>query len=300
MLGWTRAARLDQPLQAEPGARAAGYAGTSRSHQRHHPRRPTLQSADQDGSGELDIDEFCEKLGPYLGKDLTRTQVAQLFLKIDADAGGTVDWCVGRESASVTPAAPHTQLHEACADAPLCASSNPLLFMHPKTSSPHPPTHPPTPPLPARDEFTSYMFLEHSDAQDGSSAQERWRLFAQDFREKNEPALHHHSQVGRVQYCQPMDKYVTCGRDGTVRLWSAADLKHTRTIENGSSWVTDCCHLARSRRLVVSSMDSSLSFYDLHRDCELIGKVCLPGRACHRLSNQLLPLLGQLAPLTSP
>jgi uncharacterized metal-binding protein len=52
-----------------------------------------LQAADEDGSGELDIDEFCAKLGPHLGVNLKRQQVAQLFMKIDADAGGTVDWC---------------------------------------------------------------------------------------------------------------------------------------------------------------------------------------------------------------
>ena len=51
-----------------------------------------MQEADEDGSGELDIDEFCAKLGPHLGYNLTRQQVSQLFMKIDADAGGTVDW----------------------------------------------------------------------------------------------------------------------------------------------------------------------------------------------------------------
>ena len=51
------------------------------------------QAADEDGSGELDVDEFCAKLGPHLGVNLKPQQVAQLFMKIDADAGGTVDWC---------------------------------------------------------------------------------------------------------------------------------------------------------------------------------------------------------------
>ncbi len=53
---------------------------------------PRAQEADEDGSGELDIDEFVEKLGPHLGGGLTVPQIRQLFLKIDADAGGTVDW----------------------------------------------------------------------------------------------------------------------------------------------------------------------------------------------------------------
>lgn len=52
----------------------------------------TLQEADEDGTGELDINDFVEKLGPHLGKDLTKAQITQLFMKIDADAGGTVDW----------------------------------------------------------------------------------------------------------------------------------------------------------------------------------------------------------------
>jgi Ca2+-binding EF-hand superfamily protein len=36
--------------------------------------------------------EFCDQLGPYLGKNLSKEEVEQLFMKIDANAGGTVDW----------------------------------------------------------------------------------------------------------------------------------------------------------------------------------------------------------------
>ena len=48
--------------------------------------------ADDDGSGELDKDEFCDQLGPHLGRNMPREKVAQLFMKIDSNAGGTVDW----------------------------------------------------------------------------------------------------------------------------------------------------------------------------------------------------------------
>jgi hypothetical protein len=58
-----------------------------------HPFQP--QEADEDGSGELDPQEFYDKLGPFLGPNLSQTQVAQLFMRIDADCGGTIDWEVG-------------------------------------------------------------------------------------------------------------------------------------------------------------------------------------------------------------
>lgn len=38
------------------------------------------------------MDEFCDQLGPYLGKGLSRKEVSQLFLKIDANARGAVAW----------------------------------------------------------------------------------------------------------------------------------------------------------------------------------------------------------------
>jgi hypothetical protein len=38
------------------------------------------------------MDAFAEKLGPYLSDNLDSTHFAQLFMKIDADCGGTIDW----------------------------------------------------------------------------------------------------------------------------------------------------------------------------------------------------------------
>jgi hypothetical protein len=54
-----------------------------------------------DGSGELDQAAFVERLGPFLlgrsGADsaaAAKDQIAlrHLFMRIDADCGGTVDW----------------------------------------------------------------------------------------------------------------------------------------------------------------------------------------------------------------
>ncbi|KAK9843929.1 hypothetical protein WJX84_008712 [Apatococcus fuscideae] len=45
-----------------------------------------------DGSGELTQEEFFEKLSPLLGTTTSRKDLAETFMKIDADCGGTVDW----------------------------------------------------------------------------------------------------------------------------------------------------------------------------------------------------------------
>lgn len=43
--------------------------------------------------------------------------------------------------------------------------------------------------LPCREEFTNYMFLERS--QEASVINENWRLFPQDFKERNDVSVTH-------------------------------------------------------------------------------------------------------------
>jgi WD40 repeat protein len=85
-------------------------------------------------------------------------------------------------------------------------------------------------------------------------------------------------QVSKLQYMPGVDKYLTCGNDGTFRLWNSADLRHFKTVHNSGSWVTDALFLPAARRLVLSTMDRAISYYDIHRGSyDLVGRVYASG-----------------------
>eukprot|EP00891_Asterochloris_glomerata_P006203 jgi/Astpho2/6203/gw1.00088.117.1_t len=59
-----------------------------------------------------------------------------------------------------------------------------------------------------------------------------------------------------------------------MRLWAANDLQHIKTIEVGKAWVTDCLYLPSARRLICTSADRAISFYDLSRStCDISGRM---------------------------
>ena len=54
--------------------------------------REAFEAADIDKGGALEIDEFVEAFGGVIGKGMNSKQINQLFMKIDADSNGSVDW----------------------------------------------------------------------------------------------------------------------------------------------------------------------------------------------------------------
>ena len=54
--------------------------------------REAFDLADLDRGGALDLDEFIEAFGEVIGKGMSMKELKQLFMKIDADSNGSVEW----------------------------------------------------------------------------------------------------------------------------------------------------------------------------------------------------------------
>lgn len=54
--------------------------------------KAAFNRADIDRGGTLDLHEFVLAFGGVLGRDMSKEQLTHLFMKIDANSDGTVDW----------------------------------------------------------------------------------------------------------------------------------------------------------------------------------------------------------------
>ncbi|KAK9807406.1 hypothetical protein WJX73_001378 [Symbiochloris irregularis] len=165
-----------------------------------------FDEADANQSGDLDMEEFCEKLGPVLGGDWTQRQLSQLFMKIDADCGGSVSW----------------------------------------------------------EEFTNYFFLTRKAAL--KSGGQVWRFVAQEFKSKHDAVSHHRDTVDKIIPCPELKSYFSCSRDGSVRMWRAADLGQQRVFRLGSAWVNDCVYMPEVGKLACATADHAICFVDPESD----------------------------------
>ncbi|KAG6592673.1 WD repeat-containing protein 64 [Phytophthora cinnamomi] len=195
--------------------------------------------------GDLTEKEFVSLFREIVDASLSETQLTELFQKIDANSDGTVDW----------------------------------------------------------DELTNYMFLSGSGSDeytgdDGNSCYETAypEKFTGEIGNGNGPGgtgpaptdtmgnvtggsggtlglgllPHHKDVITRVVRLERPSVYLTTSKDGSVRTWSANSLAPQQVLASGRDWLTDCCVMKRSNRLAVSSMNRTLSFYDLNSG-QLIG-----------------------------
>ncbi|KAG7388500.1 hypothetical protein PHYPSEUDO_012286 [Phytophthora pseudosyringae] len=196
--------------------------------------------------GDLTEKEFVSLFREIVDATLSETQLTELFQKIDANSDGTVDW----------------------------------------------------------DELTNYMFLSGSGSDeytgdDGNSCYETAfpEKYTGDIGNGYGPGgtgsatptdtmgnvtggsggslglgllPHHKDIITRVVRLERPSVYLTTSKDGSVRTWSANSLAPQQVLASGRDWLTDCCVMKRSNRLAVSSMNRTLSFYDLNSG-QLIG-----------------------------
>jgi hypothetical protein len=92
-------------------------------------------------------------------------------------------------------------------------------------------------------------------------------------------SAYHKDMVNSIRAVQVgtgrMVKYMTCGRDGTLRVWSAQTRRHITTVQDSSNkqpaWVTCCAELPNlttprntSGVLAVFNLEPSMNIYDLN------------------------------------
>ena len=130
------------------------------------------------------------------------------------------------------------------------------------------------------DEFTNFMFLKRQTG-GNDDAGLNWMFLEEeqpDVNASTTPSVYHSDIITVCTYVPEIDKYATGSRDGTFKVWNAADFQHYRTFENcKGSWVSDLVMLP-DKRLAVSSSDRSISFYGIYRqNLELMGRVFCSG-----------------------
>lgn len=71
------------------------------------------------------------------------------------------------------------------------------------------------------DEFSGYILYTSKQKADAGHHGLEQAVFAPVLpdHEYNDKSCHHTDMIQNVKYCHGVDKYVTCGRDGTVRVW---------------------------------------------------------------------------------
>ena len=239
-----------------------------------------FDKADADGSGALDEQEFVSafKSVKELSQNATDEQIQHLFMKIDANSDGTVDWDEftnhmlleqGRKLAEDDGTLDGTELYaERIVD-----TDSPKKGWGSSSSSP---TKTPRRTLPAS---TSSSPLAspgsvHSPAARrpglgssyGNATMHLKLERIQREREKNMEQDQHGEMLERITHVPEIGLFLTAGRDGYIRQWSDETLQPERKFRCSHAWLTDMSYvrIGGARSLAVASMDRSITFYDVN------------------------------------
>ncbi|KAI8912193.1 WD40-repeat-containing domain protein [Powellomyces hirtus] len=122
------------------------------------------------------------------------------------------------------------------------------------------------------DEFSTFMLLR-AEGQSIMREQAETQLF--DEAGAKNPVSPHKDHVVRISWLEKVGKYLTCGRDGTVCIWSDrwkmqrcfmnVGQHHAVPGENAKNhtpWIHDCAFLPNVNKIAMSSDDHAITFYD--------------------------------------
>jgi len=124
------------------------------------------------------------------------------------------------------------------------------------------------------DEFSSYMLLESQGSASIRELESSITFEAPVTPFVPEGGAHRDviTAISHVQLSNGADRYVTCGKDGVVKVWNCKDMKLLKSLAVGKSWVTCARLLPLTRKLAVSSFSRAMKIYDLHT-YELCGQI---------------------------
>ena len=226
-----------------------------------------------DDSG-LDIDEFVHALG-RMWRSKSQQELSRLFMQIDADSDGRVTWeelltfllqknQVRRRRGGASPRAQRGVLTSLRAIAPPALSPS---LISPRPSLMRPRRRPPPPAHHIMGRVRAYRHL--CGARQAGDEGESNRYTPELEQVSASPSSAHSAPVSQLVYLPDKDKYLTVGRDATLRVWQVGTMQHLRTIQlSERGWLNDVVYCATHHRLALASAHSRLMIYDTNSMCK--------------------------------
>ena len=185
--------------------------------------------ADTDGSGELEEDEFIEafqSVEALTAHYQTTEQLRHLFMKIDANSDGSVDW-------------------DEFTNHILLEQSHQMMTADD-----------------AEQNMVKYqdLSLEEKKENEEKGAKKKIMTSEERLRFKHEQ---HRDMIEDIKWIPQIKGYLSAGRDGALKVWNETN-QFQRTIRNGSGWITDMSFMS-PQPLAVASMERTITFYDANR-----------------------------------
>ena len=217
--------------------------------------KKAFDQADEDGSGALDEEEFVNAFRNVKGMKGYRTeeQLCHLFMKIDANSDGTVDWDEFTNHILLEQSRYMANEDEELAQALYEDDDGKVMRVGEGGAG-------------DQSKRKGGYHGSRGDEPRSSSMKKLDRLKAmQSTSERIETKAHlqHLDMIEKIEWLPQLKSYISAGRDGLLKLWSDKLAPH-RTIRNGKGWITDIA-LMNTQPMAVCSNERTISFYDSYR-----------------------------------